>query len=117
MRRHGPHRVHGRRRWGIGRSSPCFIRPNVERVTHPGTVDVTLRRLFVYNEGNLAEHLGIFEQAVLIALVRLQTDLGRERYGRAVLKEVEQRLQRRITAGAVYSTLDRLEAKGLVRSE
>jgi len=49
--------------------------------------------------------------------VRPQTDLGRERYGRAVLKEVEQRLQRRITAGAVYSTLDRLEAKGLVRSE
>ena len=72
---------------------------------------------FVYNAGNLAEHLGIFEQAVLIALVRPQTELGKEGYGRAILKEVEHRLQRSVAAGAIYSTLDRLEAKGLVRSE
>ena len=65
----------------------------------------------------MAEHLGIFEQAVLIALVRPQTELGKQGYGRAILKEVEYRLQRDVTAGAVYSTLDRLEAKGLVRSE
>jgi PadR family transcriptional regulator PadR len=65
----------------------------------------------------LAEHLGIFEQAVLIALVRPQTELGKEGYGRAILKEVELRLQRPVTAGAVYATLDRLEAKGYVSSE
>jgi len=64
----------------------------------------------------LAEHLGIFEQAVLIALVRPQTELGKEGYGRAILKEVEHRLQRSVAAGAIYSTLDRLEAKGLVSS-
>ncbi|HZM60641.1 MAG TPA: helix-turn-helix transcriptional regulator [Vicinamibacterales bacterium] len=64
----------------------------------------------------MAEHLGIFEQAVLIALVRPQTELGKEGYGRAILKEVEHRLQRPITAGAVYATLDRLEAKGYVSS-
>ena len=65
----------------------------------------------------MAEHLGIFEQAVLLALLRPQTDLGKEGYGRAILKEVEHRLQRDVTAGAVYATLDRLEAKGLVSSE
>jgi DNA-binding PadR family transcriptional regulator len=65
----------------------------------------------------LAEHLGIFEQAVLLALVRPQTDLGKEGYGRAILKEIEHRLQREVSAGAVYATLDRLEAKGLISSE
>ena len=65
----------------------------------------------------MAEHLGIFEQAVLISLVRPQTELGKEGYGRAILKEVEHRLQRPVTAGAVYSTLERLEAKGLVSSQ
>jgi DNA-binding PadR family transcriptional regulator len=64
----------------------------------------------------LAEHLGIFEQAVLIALVRPQTEFGKQGYGRAILKEVEHRLERPVTAGAVYATLDRLEAKGLVSS-
>lgn len=65
----------------------------------------------------MAEHLGIFEQAVLLGLLRPQTPLGKESYGRAILKEVEHRLQRPVTAGAVYATLDRLEAKGLVSSE
>src|SRR4051812_48997762 len=59
----------------------------------------------------------MLEQAVLLALVRPQTDLGKEGYGRAILKEVERRLERPVTAGAVYATLDRLEAKGLVSSE
>jgi DNA-binding PadR family transcriptional regulator len=64
----------------------------------------------------VAEHLGALEQAVLLALVRPQTELGREAYGRAVLKEVEHRLGRDVAAGAVYATLDRLEAKGLASS-
>jgi PadR family transcriptional regulator PadR len=64
----------------------------------------------------LAEHLGIFEQAILLALARPRTELGREGYGRAILKEVEHRLERDVSAGAVYATLDRLEAKGFVSS-
>lgn len=60
--------------------------------------------------------LGLFEQAVLLALVRPSTPLGREAYGRAILKEVELRLQKAVTAGAVYATLDRLEQKGFVSS-
>jgi PadR family transcriptional regulator, regulatory protein PadR len=70
----------------------------------------------VYSVGKLAEHLGIFEQAILLSLVRPRTALGREGYGRAILKEVEHRLEREISAGAVYATLDRLEAKGFVSS-
>ena len=64
----------------------------------------------------MAEHLGTFEQAVLLALVRPKTALGKEAYGRAILKEVQHRLGRDVAAGAVYATLDRLEAKGLVSS-
>lgn len=64
----------------------------------------------------VAEHLGTFEQAVLLALVRPRTALGKEAYGRAILKEVQDRLDREVAAGAVYATLDRLEAKGFVSS-
>jgi PadR family transcriptional regulator len=64
----------------------------------------------------LAEHLGTFEQAVLLSLVHPRTPLGREGYGRAILKEVQHRLQRDVAAGAVYATLDRLERKHLISS-
>lgn len=64
----------------------------------------------------MADVLGTFEQAVLLALVRPNTPLGREAYGRAILQEVQQRLDRPVAAGAVYATLDRLEQKGLISS-
>src|SRR6476659_5574812 len=60
----------------------------------------------------MAEQLGAFEQAVLLAIVRL----GKTAYGRAIHKEVQQRLERDVSAGAVHATLERLEAKGLVGS-
>ena len=60
----------------------------------------------------MADTLGTFEQAVLLALVRL----GDGAYGRAVFKEVQDRLNREIAAGAVHATLERLEAKRLVTS-
>jgi PadR family transcriptional regulator, regulatory protein PadR len=60
----------------------------------------------------MADILGAFEQAVLLAVVRL----GEDAYGRAILKEVQTRLDRDVAAGAVHATLDRLEKKGLVRS-
>jgi DNA-binding PadR family transcriptional regulator len=65
----------------------------------------------------VAEVLGTFEQAVLLALVRPKTPLGKEGYGRAIHKEVQLRLDREVSAGAVYATLDRLEKKGLISSE
>ena len=60
----------------------------------------------------MSEVLGLFEQAVLVAVVHLRGD----GYGRTILKEVESRLGRDVTASAVYATLDRLEDKGLVAS-
>jgi DNA-binding PadR family transcriptional regulator len=60
----------------------------------------------------MAETLGNFEQAVLLAIVRLREDA----YGRAILREVQERLEREVAAGAVHATLERLEGKGLIRS-
>ena len=45
----------------------------------------------------MSEVLGTFEQAVLLALVRLRADA----YGRAILKEVQVRLKREVTADDV----------------
>jgi PadR family transcriptional regulator PadR len=61
----------------------------------------------------MADILGAFEQAVLLAVVRL----GADAYGRAILRELQDRLERDVAAGAVYATLDRLEAKGLAGSK
>jgi PadR family transcriptional regulator PadR len=61
----------------------------------------------------MAEVLGAFEQAVLVAILRL----GSDAYGRGILREIQERLERDVVAGAVYATLDRLEAKGLVGSK
>ncbi len=60
----------------------------------------------------MADVLGVFEQAVLVAVVHLRA----EGYGRTILKDVQARLGRSVTASAVYATLDRLEAKGLAAS-
>lgn len=54
----------------------------------------------------------MFEQAVLLAAVKL----GTEAYGRGILRAVQEGLQREIAAGAVYATLDRLEQKSLLSS-
>jgi PadR family transcriptional regulator len=60
----------------------------------------------------MAEVLGAFEQAVLLAVRRL----GSDAYGRAILNEVQTRLERDVAAGAVHATLVRLEGKGLLSS-
>ena len=60
----------------------------------------------------MADTLGAFEQAVMLAIVRL----GDGAYGRAILKEVQDRMERDVAAGAVHATLDRLERKALISS-
>jgi PadR family transcriptional regulator PadR len=60
----------------------------------------------------MADVLGAFEQAVLLAIVRLRE----QAYGRAILKEVEERTERDVAAGAVHATLERLERKNLIAS-
>ena len=41
---------------------------------------------------------------------------SQEAYGMAIRREIERVTDRDVTIGAVYATLDRLEAKGLVES-
>jgi len=60
----------------------------------------------------MADVLGAFEQAVLLAIVRL----GEDAYGRAILKDVQEHLLRPVAPGAVHATLTRLEARGLIAS-
>jgi PadR family transcriptional regulator PadR len=54
--------------------------------------------------------LGDFERAVLLALIRL----GDGPYGVNIRQELETRLGRAISLGAVYTTLDRLLEKRMV---
>jgi PadR family transcriptional regulator PadR len=56
--------------------------------------------------------LGEFEQITLLALLRLEPDA----YGASVQREIEERCGRSVLLGSVYTTLDRLEQKGLVSS-
>src|ERR1700730_15577517 len=56
--------------------------------------------------------LGSLEYIVLLALVRL----GPEAYGMTVRREIEKSVGRNLSIGAVYATLDRLEAKDFVSS-
>ncbi len=65
-----------------------------------------------YNVGIMAHVLGAFEQAVLLAVLRLHD----EAYGRAILREVSERMERDVAAGAVHATLNRLEKRRLLTS-
>ncbi len=56
--------------------------------------------------------LGVFEEQVLLAILRT----GEEAYGMTIRRAIETLTDRDITIGAVYATLDRLEAKRLVTS-
>jgi PadR family transcriptional regulator PadR len=58
------------------------------------------------------DYLGEFEQVVLLAILRL----GDEAYGLAVKDEMEAVAGRSPSSGALYTTLDRMERKGLVAS-
>lgn len=58
------------------------------------------------------QYLGEFEQLVLLAVVRLADTA----YGVPIRREIERRTERKVTVGALYSTLDRLEAKGYLSS-
>ena len=56
--------------------------------------------------------LGEFEYLLLTAAARL----GEDAYGAAIRQEIEDTTGRRCSIGALYTTLDRLEAKGLLKT-
>jgi DNA-binding PadR family transcriptional regulator len=60
----------------------------------------------------MSRSLGEFEQLLLYAVLRL----GRDAYGARVRQEIEACTGKSVSAGAVYTGLDRLQARGLVSS-
>jgi PadR family transcriptional regulator PadR len=60
----------------------------------------------------VSDYPGEFEQLVLFALLRL----GKDAYGVTVRQEIAARTKRNVSAGAVYTALERMEAKGYVTS-
>jgi len=69
-------------------------------------------RLDVPENDTMPRSLGEFEQLLLFAVL----DLREEAYGAAIRDRIEERSGRSPSPGAVYTGLDRLESKGLVRS-
>jgi PadR family transcriptional regulator PadR len=56
--------------------------------------------------------LGEFEYLLIAAATRI----GDEAYGAAILQEIERSTSRKCSIGALYTTLDRLEAKGMIKT-
>jgi PadR family transcriptional regulator PadR len=66
------------------------------------------------NRDRSSEHapLGVLEEQILVAVARTRG----EAYGMNVRRAIEKATGRDLAIGAVYATLDRLEAKGLLLS-
>jgi DNA-binding PadR family transcriptional regulator len=58
------------------------------------------------------DYLGEFEQMVLLSIMRL----GKGAYGLAIRDELASVAERTPSSGALYTTLDRMEKKGLLAS-
>lgn len=58
------------------------------------------------------EYLGQFEEIVMLAILHL----GSNSYGTRIRQTVEEALEKSISIGAIYTTLDRLEQKGYLAS-
>jgi DNA-binding PadR family transcriptional regulator len=56
--------------------------------------------------------LGEFEYLIIAAAARL----GDEAYGAAIRQEIEDKTGRQCSLGALYTTLDRLETKGFLKT-
>ena len=57
-------------------------------------------------------YVGEFEQLILFAVFHL----GDDAYGVAIRDFIEERTGREVSSGAIYTTLGRLEERGLLRS-
>ncbi len=81
---------------------------------HPSSYGVDRPPFLFYlaEEMKRGELLGSLEHIILLALVRLDGSA----HGMIVRREIEERTGRNISIGAVYATLERLEAKGYVSS-
>jgi DNA-binding PadR family transcriptional regulator len=60
----------------------------------------------------MTDWLGEFEQLVLFAVLSLEPD----GYGATIRQMIEEKTGRGVSAGALYTTLERLETRGFVSS-
>jgi PadR family transcriptional regulator len=60
----------------------------------------------------IGQSLGEFEQIVILAVLRLED----RAYGVSIREEIRLQVGREVSPGALYTTLDRLEQKGLLDS-
>ena len=58
-------------------------------------------------------HLGEFEEIVMLTVALL----GKEAYGYGIIEEIESRMKRSVSIGAMQTVLKRLEDKGYMTSE
>jgi DNA-binding PadR family transcriptional regulator len=65
------------------------------------------------HDTTMADTLGEFEQIVLLAILHVREDA----YAVPVRRVIEERTGRSVARGALYTALERLDAKGLVRSK
>lgn len=75
-------------------------------------LDLSAHFLYIVYVMSSRDYLGEFEHIVVLALMRL----GDRAYGVTVRQEIAARIGRDVSVGAIYATLDRLEAKGYVTS-
>jgi PadR family transcriptional regulator PadR len=75
-------------------------------------LDLSAYLFYITKQMKRGELLGSLEHIILLALAGL--DGGA--HGMIVRREIEERTGRNISIGAVYATLERLEAKGYVSS-
>jgi DNA-binding PadR family transcriptional regulator len=94
----------------------CFpTSPAITRVRYPHPpwrLTSPFYWFYIVEEMKQGELLGSLEHIVLLALVRLDDNA----HGMIVRREIEERTGRNVSIGAVYATLERLEAKGYVSS-
>ena len=60
----------------------------------------------------MSDNLGDFEQLVMLAVLRLDD----QAYGTSIREELKVRAERDVSPGAIFTTLERLESRGLVSS-
>lgn len=81
---------------------PCAARGKWRRIDTPGN----------YYHNVMVMTIGEFEYLLLTSAARL----GEEAYGAAIRREIQGATKRRCSIGALYTTLDRLETKGLLKT-
>jgi len=96
----------------IDKNGSIDLRPGLNQ-SLPGLPCLTqVNFLYIVEVMSNRDYLGEFEHIVLLAVLRLDD----QAYGVTVRREIEVRTKREVSIGAIYATLDRLEAKGYVQS-